>query len=198
MIPPYPPSLCWALTLVRLFVALGRLRLSVTQSYQGITSVIQRSAYDDIQYLRFKGHHGPVRYIERNPSFSKYFLSIGDWSFRLWADDLFDSPIMWSYTGTDMLTHGCWLPARPSVVLTSGYNGRLEAWVNNVASFELFSTYVISNCRISFTSKMDHLCLKRYIQVRVTKYVHLYEPFIFCIYHDCDIYYRLDYLNIMF
>ena len=27
---------------------------------------------------RFRGHHGSVRYIERNPAASKYFLSLGD------------------------------------------------------------------------------------------------------------------------
>ena len=28
----------------------------------------------------FRGHYGPVRALQRNPVFSKNFLSIGDWS----------------------------------------------------------------------------------------------------------------------
>ena len=27
----------------------------------------------------FRGHHGPVRGLQRNPAFSKNFLSVGDW-----------------------------------------------------------------------------------------------------------------------
>ena len=34
-------------------------------------------------WFLFRGHHGAVRHIERNPAFSKYFLSVGDWSFRV-------------------------------------------------------------------------------------------------------------------
>ena len=86
-------------------------------------------AHCDVVTAKFAGHHGPVRYIERNPAFSKYFLSIGDWSFRIWSDDVYGSPVMWTYTGTDLVTHGTWIPTRPSVTLTSAYNGRVEAWV---------------------------------------------------------------------
>ena len=48
---------------------------------------------------------------------------------QLWADDLYASPIMWTYTGTEILTHAAWSPARPSVILLTGHSGRVEVWV---------------------------------------------------------------------
>ncbi len=41
----------------------------------------------------YPGHHGPVYALQRNPFFSKYFLTVGDWTARIWFEDL-KSPIM--------------------------------------------------------------------------------------------------------
>ena len=38
-------------------------------------------------------HHGPVYSLQRNPGHLKYFMSIGDWSAKIWCEDL-KSPIM--------------------------------------------------------------------------------------------------------
>jgi len=38
-------------------------------------------------------HHGPVYSLWRNPGHSKYFLSVGDWSAKIWSDELVQ-PIM--------------------------------------------------------------------------------------------------------
>jgi dynein intermediate chain 2, axonemal len=35
----------------------------------------------------FYGHHGPVYGLQRHPFAAKYFLSVGDWTVRIWADD---------------------------------------------------------------------------------------------------------------
>lgn len=35
----------------------------------------------------FPGHHGPVYGLHRHPLAPKYFLSIGDWTARIWAED---------------------------------------------------------------------------------------------------------------
>ena len=51
---------------------------------------------------------------------------------QLWADDLYASPIMWTYTGTDILTHAAWNPTRPSVIILTGHSGRVEAWVREM------------------------------------------------------------------
>ena len=54
-------------------------------------------------------HHGPVYSIERNPFFTKYFLTIGDWSARIWSDDL-QVPLMTTRYDESYLTAGCWSP----------------------------------------------------------------------------------------
>jgi dynein intermediate chain 2, axonemal len=35
----------------------------------------------------FTGHHGPVYGLQRHPFAAKYFLSVGDWTARIWAED---------------------------------------------------------------------------------------------------------------
>ena len=81
---------------------------------------------------RFSGHHGSVRYLERNPAASKYFLSLADTSAKVWAEEVSDSPVWWTKTAAHhSLTHGCWAPARPSVFLTADLSGAVIARVGN-------------------------------------------------------------------
>ena len=49
----------------------------------------------------YKGHYGPVRGLQRNPAFTKNFLTVGDWSARIWADDITESSLFWANSGTD-------------------------------------------------------------------------------------------------
>lgn len=44
----------------------------------------------------YPGHHGPVYALQRNPLYPKNFLSIGDWTARIWSEDIKDSAIMWT------------------------------------------------------------------------------------------------------
>jgi dynein intermediate chain 2 len=75
----------------------------------------------------YHGHHGPVYSLERNPFFPKYFMSIGDWSARVWMEDL-KTPIMTTrYHGTH-LTGGTWSPTRPGVFFTIKMDGELDVW----------------------------------------------------------------------
>lgn len=57
------------------------------------------------------GHHGAVYSLVRNPLFPKYFLSIGDWTARIWNEDL-KTPIMTSKYHQAYLTGGSWSPTR--------------------------------------------------------------------------------------
>ena len=51
---------------------------------------------------KFKGHYGPIRALQRNPAFSKNFLSIGDWSARVWSEDINESCLLWVNSGTEV------------------------------------------------------------------------------------------------
>ena len=75
----------------------------------------------------YHGHHGPVYSLERNPFNPKFFMSIGDWSARIWMEDL-KSPIMTTrYHGT-YLTGGTWSPTRPGVFFTIKMDGEMDVW----------------------------------------------------------------------
>ncbi|KAF4526460.1 hypothetical protein B566_EDAN014072, partial [Ephemera danica] len=42
---------------------------------------------------QYAAHLGPVYALQRNPAFVKNFLSVGDWSARIWSEDVCDSPL---------------------------------------------------------------------------------------------------------
>ena len=77
---------------------------------------------------KYKGHYGPIRCLKRNPNFTKYFLTIGDWSVKIWADDVYESPVFFINCGTELLTDGCWSSIRPSLFFLSRLDGMVEAW----------------------------------------------------------------------
>ncbi|PSC71021.1 dynein intermediate chain axonemal isoform B [Micractinium conductrix] len=75
----------------------------------------------------YTGHHGSIYALARNPFFPKFFLSIGDWTSRLWNEDL-RTPIVTSSYNASYLTGGAWSPSRPGVFYTIGHGGVLETW----------------------------------------------------------------------
>lgn len=44
---------------------------------------------------KYTAHVGPVYALQRNPSFLKNFLTVGDWMARIWSEDCKESSIMW-------------------------------------------------------------------------------------------------------
>lgn len=74
-----------------------------------------------------QGHHGPVYALQRNPFNVKYFLSVGDWSAKLWMEDL-KSPLFTTKYDRSYLTAGCWSPTRPGVFFTTKHDGTLDVW----------------------------------------------------------------------
>ncbi|XP_066256971.1 dynein axonemal intermediate chain 2 [Euwallacea similis] len=78
--------------------------------------------------VRFKAHLGPVVALQRNPAFVKNFLTIGDWSAKIWSEDCRESSIIWSGFHRAMLTDGAWSPTRLSVFFTTRTDGILDVW----------------------------------------------------------------------
>ena len=76
----------------------------------------------------YNAHHGPVYAIQRNPHHPKYFLSIGDWTARLWYEDFKITPMYSSFYHRCHLTSGCWHPQRAGVFFTTRMDGCLDAW----------------------------------------------------------------------
>jgi len=72
-------------------------------------------------------HHGPVYSVHRNFAHSKYFLSIGDWTAKVWCEDL-KTPIMQTRYHPSYLTDGCWSQTRPGLFYLTRMDGFLDVW----------------------------------------------------------------------
>lgn len=79
-------------------------------------------------YAKVKCHYGTVNAVQRNPSFLKFYLSVGDWQAKIWCEELKHSPIIWTKEYTSELLHGCWNTVRCSSFYLSRMDGFLDAW----------------------------------------------------------------------
>eukprot|EP00742_Colponemidia_sp_Colp-10_P001216 GILJ01001309.1.p1 GENE.GILJ01001309.1~~GILJ01001309.1.p1 ORF type:complete len:593 (-),score=99.77 GILJ01001309.1:140-1918(-) len=99
---------------------------------QGVVLSVNKKPKKAIEInQRFGGevgkHHGPIYSIQRNPANMKYFLTIGDWTARIWMEDL-KTPIMTTKYHASYLTDGCWSPTRPGVFFVTRMDGWLDVW----------------------------------------------------------------------
>jgi len=76
----------------------------------------------------YPGHYGPVYSLQRNPFYPKNFLTVGDWTARIWSEDIKESAIMWTKYHSSYLTDSAWSPARPGVFFTTKMDGTLDVW----------------------------------------------------------------------
>ena len=72
-------------------------------------------------------HHGPIYSLWRNPAHPKYFMSVGDWTAKIWADEL-SQPIMQTRYHQAYLTDGYWSPTRPGLFYLTRVDGFLDVW----------------------------------------------------------------------
>ncbi|XP_028026700.1 dynein intermediate chain 3, ciliary-like [Bombyx mandarina] len=78
--------------------------------------------------LKMEAHLGPIWSLERNPGFLKNFLTVGDWTARIWSEDCRESPVLWSPLHRHKITAGTWSPTRSSLMLLAQWNGTLATW----------------------------------------------------------------------
>eukprot|EP00941_MAST-03F_sp_MAST-3F-sp1_P004632 g4632.t1 len=72
-------------------------------------------------------HTGPIVSTQRNPFLSRYFMSVGDWTVKLWCEDL-SSPIFSTNYCDSTVTAGCWSASRPGLLFSGRSDGILSAW----------------------------------------------------------------------
>ncbi|KAJ8725983.1 hypothetical protein PYW07_000681 [Mythimna separata] len=77
---------------------------------------------------KYTAHLGTVWRVERNPGFLKNFLTVGDWTARVWSEDCKESAILWTPYGRQRICDGAWSPMRLSLLLLVQYDGRLCLW----------------------------------------------------------------------
>nr|XP_023025505.1 dynein intermediate chain 2, axonemal [Leptinotarsa decemlineata] len=97
---------------------------------QGVVISCNRKGKTALEKMptRFNAHMGPVLALQRNPGFVKNFLTIGDWTAKIWSEDCRESSIMWTSFHKAMLTDGSWSPTRLSVFFTTRSDGTLDVW----------------------------------------------------------------------
>jgi dynein intermediate chain 2 len=76
---------------------------------------------------RVNAHYGPVADVARHAAFPKAYATIGDWGFKLFADDL-RSPFFTSPFGAAHGTCGRWHTTRPAILITGDSEGTLAFW----------------------------------------------------------------------
>ncbi|XP_053602327.1 dynein intermediate chain 3, ciliary-like isoform X2 [Plodia interpunctella] len=77
---------------------------------------------------KIEAHNGPVHSLERNPGFLKNFLTVGDWTARVWSEDCRESAIIFSPPLRHRLTAGTWSPTRLSLMVMTQWNGMVTLW----------------------------------------------------------------------
>jgi dynein intermediate chain 2 len=97
-------------------------------------------------------HHGPVYSMQRNPAHLKYFLTIGDWSAKIWSEEI-KSPIMQTRYHNSYLTDGCWSPTRPGIFYLTRMDGFLDVWdifyrQNEIAYSQKISDAVLTSISV--------------------------------------------------
>ncbi|XP_060544214.1 dynein axonemal intermediate chain 2 [Pantherophis guttatus] len=97
---------------------------------QGIVISCNRKAKTPAEKIvcTFSGHHGPIYSLSRNPFYPKNFMTVGDWTARIWSEESKESCIMWTKYHMAYLTDGCWSTTRPAVFFTTKMDGTLDVW----------------------------------------------------------------------
>lgn len=55
-------------------------------------------------------------------------MQVGDWTARVWTEDVRESSIMWTKYHKYNLTDAAWSPIRPGVFFTTKMNGTMDVW----------------------------------------------------------------------
>ncbi|KYN19471.1 Dynein intermediate chain 3, ciliary [Trachymyrmex cornetzi] len=78
--------------------------------------------------MKFNCHVGPVIAIDRSPFFTKNFLTVGDWTVKIWSDDIREDCLITIREQNADLRGGCWSRSRYSVFFTINATGLLEVY----------------------------------------------------------------------
>jgi len=76
---------------------------------------------------RRTGHHGAVMSVQRHPSLHDYYLTAGDWGFKVWKIGCSDPVVSSPYIDAHV-TAGAWSPSRPAVIYVGTADGNVQVW----------------------------------------------------------------------
>jgi len=72
-------------------------------------------------------HSGPIYALSRNAYYPKFYITVGDWTVKVWNEEL-RTPIMTSKYFSSYVMDGAWSQTRPGVFITSKMDGTLDIW----------------------------------------------------------------------
>jgi WD40 repeat protein len=109
-----------------------------------------QGGFDDVSRREAKvvrslslAHAGPTWAVQRHPLLPDYYLTVGDWGFKIWQVGL-SSPILASPLSDQQVMCGRWSPTRPAVLFIGTRDGWVQVWDLLDRSHEkLFGTQVI-------------------------------------------------------
>ncbi|KAF0975803.1 hypothetical protein FDP41_005130 [Naegleria fowleri] len=108
----------------------------------------------------YLGHHSSAFSVQRCPFNPKYFLSIGDWTARIYHDDIWKNPLIETKYSENYLTDGCWSPTRPGVFFTTSTDGSFSVWdILHSHSKPVVSLQLTSSLHCVSTSNGKHLAV---------------------------------------
>lgn len=99
-------------------------------------------------------HHAPIYSIERNPIIPSFFMTVGDWTARIWEQDT-KTPIMTTVYSPSYLTSGCWSTTRPGVFFTTRMDGVLDVWDYYYTQSHVAYTHKVSEDGLSSITVQD-------------------------------------------
>jgi len=97
-------------------------------------------------------HFGPVYACKRNPFHVKFFLTIGDWTAKIWMEEL-KGPLLCSPYYPAYLSAAAWSPTRAGVFFLCRQDGYLDVWdyfyrMNEVSLCQKVSDHALSSLSV--------------------------------------------------
>lgn len=102
-------------------------------------------------------HHGPVYALQRNPQCPKMFLSVGDWSAKIWHDEQV-TPIMQTRFHSSYLTDGCWSNTRPGLFFLTRIDGFMDVWDFYYRQNEVAFSQKVSDSPLTSIAVNQNMC----------------------------------------
>ncbi len=96
-------------------------------------------------------HQCSIPSIQRNPIHNKYFMTVGDWTTRIWTEDI-KTPIITTRHHNSYLTGGCWSPTRAGVFYVTRADGVLDVWDISHNQNEVAYSHKVSDVALSSIS----------------------------------------------
>ncbi|CAK0786918.1 hypothetical protein CVIRNUC_010132 [Coccomyxa viridis] len=107
--------------------AVGPTRFMVGTEEGCILSCNRAKGQGDRTSAIFDGQQGGICGVERSPFHPKYFVTCGDWTTRMWNEDL-RTPISGTPSQQARLASICWSTTRPGVYFTARADGLVDSW----------------------------------------------------------------------